>query len=249
MAESTVLASGDETFKIEVGYYLPSFNTRLRLDSKTLGVGDEVDMEDDIGLHRELGILRFNGHYRFASRHRVLFGYYSFDRSSTRIIDEEFQIGDQVYPVNTTITSTTDATIIDLHYMYSLAKTKDYEFAAGLGLHTISWQWDFRETGGGQATTSKATAPLPLLGLSFDYTISQNWRAGALAQFLALTMDGYEGQFTNVRASIEYSLYKNIALGFGLDAFDMDISEDRSELQGRLRWSYTGAQVYTNIYF
>lgn len=247
--ETENIKFGEEDAQIELGYFLPSFNTRFRIDSDALGVGDEVDLEDDLGFDREKSIVRLEGYYRLAKRHRLKFGYFGFTRASTQQIDKEFQIGDQTYAINTTIRSEIKQSIYDIGYDYSFWRGTNYDVALGLGIHVIDMEWQIENSSGGQVERTDATAPLPLLTLDVNYMLSQNWRVGAYFKYLALEIGEYKGKFTNLRAKLEYYPYKHVGFGLGIDHFDMEISANKTEFKGRLDWRYTGAQIYTTIRF
>ena len=88
VAADEMIGFGKETFKLNLGYYRPNF-------SSTVAVGlpgtapPGISGENDLGLDNNLGGARFDGYWRFADRHRLMFGYYKLDRNASRVLTRD----------------------------------------------------------------------------------------------------------------------------------------------------------------
>ena len=62
---------GDEKFCIVGGAFFPAFDTDLRVDNTNLGMGNEIDLQDDLGFSDTQTTGYVSGWWRFAPRHRI----------------------------------------------------------------------------------------------------------------------------------------------------------------------------------
>src|SRR5678816_577384 len=77
-AIAQMIPFGKETFQIDLGYYRPKFNTSFSqsFPGSPIPPGT-INGESDLNLEDSLGVGRLSGHWRFADRHRLFFGYYN----------------------------------------------------------------------------------------------------------------------------------------------------------------------------
>jgi len=107
------------------------------------------------------------------------------------------------------INSEFDFNIIPVNYAYSFMKREKFELAGTVGLHWFNMT--FKVKGNASLGTedldaevkAKADAPLPLLGLKFDYFFTPRWTAGVLAEafYLSASSDtfSFSGSLFNFR--------------------------------------------------
>src|SRR5688572_1098136 len=135
-AGADTLKPGDERFKFVAGWFLPAFNTDVRIDDAD-NVGDNVDLGDDLGLDEDQSGALLGFEWRMAERHRLGASWSSFSQTATRVIDEEISIGDEVYPINAELRTKWTIDLIPVTYSYSFLKSDSNELAATFGIH-----WD-----------------------------------------------------------------------------------------------------------
>ena len=135
-ASAQSLKPGDERFKVVAGWFLPAFNTDVRIDD-TDNEGDDVDLGDDLGLDEDQSGALVGFEWRIADRHRLGASWSSFSQTATRTLDEQITIGDEVYPVTAELRTKWTIYLIPITYSYSFLKSDSNEFAATFGIH-----WD-----------------------------------------------------------------------------------------------------------
>ena len=69
-ASADSLKPGDERFKFVAGWFLPAFNTDVRLDD-TDNAGDDVSLGDDLGMDEDQSGALLGFEWRIADRHRL----------------------------------------------------------------------------------------------------------------------------------------------------------------------------------
>ncbi len=257
-ARADDLKPGEERFKFVAGWFLPAFDTDVRVDD-TASEGDDVSLGDDLGLDEDQSGGIFGFEWRIADRHRLSVNYSKFTQSATRTIDEQITIGDEVYPVNATIRTRWSIELIPITYSYSFMKADNYEFAGTFGVHwnkiSLSLNGSSSLSDDDLTATAEADAdlPLPLIGLSYDYHFSDNWSAGVGASFFSIEFgeDTLEasGSLWNARAYTEYRFGGRFGAGLAIDAFDFSIEADKPRLTGEYKYDYWGPQLYLTARF
>jgi hypothetical protein len=257
-ARADSLQAGDERFKFMAGWFLPAFNTDVRIDDSGI-TGDDVDLDDDLGIDRDQSGILVGFEWRFAERHRIGATYSSFSQSGTRVIDREITIGDEIYPVDATIRTSWSLDMIPITYSYSFIKNDSNELAGTFGIH-----WDSISLGlkGSSSLSSNdlnadvssgADLPLPLIGLRYDHHFSNNWSAGVGGSFFTIAFGESElearGSLYNFRAYTEYRFMGRYGAGFAVDVFKLNIKADKTNLTGEYKYDYWGPQLYLTARF
>ncbi len=86
-------------YTLRVGAELiADFNSELRLDSENLGSGTSIDLEDDLGLESSTAFARVDLELRFDRRNAVELAYYNIERSSARVLGQDIQFGENLFP-------------------------------------------------------------------------------------------------------------------------------------------------------
>jgi len=252
------LKPGEERFKFIAGWFLPAFDTDVRIDDTT-SEGDNVSLGDDLGVDQDQSGGIFGFEWRMADRHRLSASYSKFTQTATRVIDEQIEIGDEVYPVDATLRTRWQIELIPITYSYSFLKADNYELAGTVGVHwdkiSLSLNGSTSLSNEDLTATAEAAAdlPLPLIGLRYDYHFSDNWSAGLTGSFFSIEFgeDTLEasGSLWNVRAYTEYRFGGRFGAGLALDAFNFNIEADKPRLAGEYKYDYWGPQLYLTARF
>ena len=249
---------GEETFTISGGVFLPKFDTSARVDT-SLGIGTEINLEDDLGLTSDETTFWGDVSWRFARKHRLTVAYFGFTRGAGAVANKELIIGDETFPVGASLSTEFKLQIVPIAYSYSFMNEDKYEFGASLGVHWYTM--DFSVLGSASlnnldadfAVSVDANAPMPLLGLFFDYHFTPRWSAGFHGQVFALDLDddtfSFSGTVTNLRLSTEYWVFNNVGLGVAVSWFKLDVDLDDSDWKGSVDYEYWGPQIYATIRF
>ena len=242
---SPSVAKDSESYLVRYGVFLPAIDTSVRVDSKSLGKGDKVDLEDDLGLKKDQSMNRFELFYRPFERHRIQVARYDFSRNASRIIDKSFQIGDEVFAINTTVTTRLDTSLTELGYMYSFMKDQQAEASVTIGIHYLDSSFRASSSAGGGISVSPGFgAPLPLIGVEYRRSFGKKITAYASAQFFTLNYEGLSGSLKDYRLAGEYFFTRKFGIGAGYHLFDMDLGLNEPSYDGKFQWQYEGFQLY-----
>jgi hypothetical protein len=256
--ESTV---GKDKFRLNVGGFLPAIDSALTITSKNLDLGTRVDLENDLGFDENVNVFQVSGYWRFAKRHRLLAGYYTFDRDASKTLTEQIQIGDKLFDVGASVYSNWEIDFFQVSYAYSFIQTQKWEVSGSLGLYYLDTAINLRGQGSisngeggwiiaGQVSEEESVGlPIPIFGLAAEYHISPKWRAKVGGRYFTLSIDEWSGHILEATAALEFLFHKNFGIGTGYSYFDLEVERDREARVSDLTYTYSAVQIYGIWYF
>jgi hypothetical protein len=237
-----------ETVKLNLGAFIPFFNTELRVDSTTQGQGTDLDLEDRLGLDEEITEFRVDGYIRFFDRHRLQLGYYKLSRSAAAQLIPPFQFGDINFD-GVQVFTDTDVNIYEASYMYSFLQNDRLELAGTLGAQTVDIDVSITGNGGLVTEPASVVGPLPVIGLDLTYKFTSDLQLTSRVQFFTLEVDEYDGTLVDFRAALEYMFWENFGLGVGYNMFYIDVEVDGSRFLGDVDYKFQGVNVFGVLRF
>ena len=193
--------------------------------------------------------------YRFGEtrRNEIEFHYFDNKRNGSKVLDQDVQIGDQIYPEGTGVNSETQLTFYNLDYVYNFLLDDRVRLGGSVGLHTTTIKLNVSETGGGRAETEEATAPLPMIGLRLDVVLAKHWRMKTAINLFYIEYDNYTGRLSDTLVAVEYDPWKHFGLGVGVNAInyqiDADGGSDFTDFDGSFDYRMNGVMVYGKYFF
>lgn len=258
VAHADSLSPGDERFKLVAGWFLPAFDTDVRIDDST-STGDDINLGDDLGMDQDQSGALVGFEWRFAEKHRLAASWSSFSQTAIRNIDREITIGDEVYPVSAEIRTKWSLDLIPITYSYSFIKSDKNELAGTFGIHwdkislSLHGETSLSDEDLDADTSSSADLPLPLIGIRYDHHFSDSWSAGASGSFFSIEFGedqlDAKGSLYNLHAYTEYRFGGRFGAGIAIDAFKFNIQADKPRLTGEYKYDYWGPQIYLTARF
>ena len=253
-AEEKEYGPGMDTLKFELGAYFPAIDTKLQVSGVDLG--DDLDLENNLGFSDNDTIFRVDGYWRFFKRHRLGFGYYQLNRDASRRLDETIEIGDKVFDIGLQLDSELNMTFYTIDYIYSFYQGDKWEISGLLGAYWV----DFEFSAAGyamvndeqvlqQTENTDFSGPLPFVGLSFEYYITPKWLLIAKGGYFQLSVQDIDGKLLNLGAKLEYQLTRNVGLGLGYDYFRIDATATDGTKEADLLYIYQGVQAFGILKF
>lgn len=244
-AEPPVHPALNDRYFLGLGVFFPKTTTQAQLRSNTTGAGVSLDFESSLDMDRSKTVPSFFGRWRINHRWRVEAEYFEMNRSSDRVIDRQIAWGDQVFPINTTVSSKFNFSDFRVSAGYSFFRTVDKELGAGLGLHMASY--DVRlstPTGGGDG--EDVLAPLPVLSLYAQFALTDRWALGTRLDRFSLAYDKFDGGLTSLGLDVLYQPFRHV--GFGVSYRSLFI---RAEIEGdrataSFRQAFEGPMLFVN---
>lgn len=231
----------DEGFTVSAGTFALDTTTTMRIDG-TSGTGDEVSVEEDLGL-TDQSRFRLDMTWRFAENHKLRALWFNNDRSASRVLAQDITVGDDTYLAGTTVTTVLNTDIIELAYEYALWRDDDWEITGSAGFHVIKFMYDVD----GPVDTpaeADATGPLPVFGARGMWRYGSDWYLEAQAQFFGLEVGGIKGRLDDYKASMTYMFGEHLGAGIGWNQFTMRITSTDTSFDGVFQWSYGGPMLF-----
>lgn len=246
-----------DKFSIGFGVSGLSFDTRLRVDSQRLGIGDEIDWESTLGVSSDEFTPSLVFEWRVGRRHNIFGRWDAVERDGTEFVSTELEFGDLVIPINAAVTSSFDIDELLFGYNYYPWLRDRWALGFGIGFRWLDISTAVQITAlpsGGplpvvDRETAEVSAPLPFFNFDYRYGISENWRLGAVLGFLDLEVGDFKGSQTVLGTNIEHLAWSGFSWGFGVSfaAVDVDVAATdytgsakvdilRGGLFGKARW-------------
>lgn len=233
------------------------FDTGIRVDSDKYGVGTELSFEDILGLDDDASSLRLDLQYRFNRAHMIGLSWFKFDRKGDVRIDEDLEIGDEIFPAGAEVKTELVTGIYRFNYWWNFIAKRDWEVGVGLGVYWMRIKAGFagRVTAGAVEfdesveETVRVNFPPPLLGLRGAWAITPRLRLTGSAEVLYVPIDIFEGWIIDARLGLEWDIFDFMGLGLGYNFFNMGVEADLSPFTGSFDYRYHALVGSLYFYF
>jgi hypothetical protein len=257
MISHPVDAALDELFHLRVGGFISQFDANVRFTSRDGSIDEGIDLEDDIGYDPEVSAGFIRGWYRVGDNHRIALTYAPVTRTSLIVSEKDIEIGDDIIKAGAGIASNTQNRLLDVSYIYSFFRRPNIELGLSAGVYWLRNETEVLVAGEVQSPNEPAPifradyrnsfklhAPLPILGVTGEYEINPSWRLNGELRYLSVTIDEYDGRVFNAVLGTDYYFTKSLGVGLTLSSFSLEVDVESIILNGALKWSYNGAQLY-----
>ena len=255
-AEEGEKAKPWERFSLNVGGFIAAMNSDVRIGSQSLGTGVDVNVEDALGLSSSVFVFRADAYYRFTSnlRHRFDLSFVDLRRSSTKTLQSDVTIKDQTFPVGTTVDSLFDLKIIRGSYSYSLFQDDRFDLGLSIGAYVMPIKFQVSSSSSGTTEQETITAPLPVVGVRFDYAITPKFFLKQSFDFFYLQYENFQGSLFDAKVGVEYNIWKYVGVGVAYDYFSVQVKAEGQnypgvDMTGKIRLTYGGLLLYGKFYF
>jgi len=239
-------------FALRFGTYMPSLNTKLRLDSEILGRGTEIDFEDVLQLDRSPLILRGDAEVPIASWLGLDLGFYVINRKNTRVIDRDIQFGDTIFNLNQTVNTKFNTTYLRTNFKFYIIRKPRLDFGlwAGANVAFLNFSLDAQELGETFSEGRDVWAPIPAIGIHASYTLFRNFYVfGKVGYFYYGISDNLKFNNWSLDFSIYYYFYKFLGIGATDEYNRTELKGELSDLSGEIFNRLGGFQFYLVIGF
>ena len=245
-----------------IGTYIATMDSAFKIGETNLGIGLTLDVEDFLQLDTSDTSFRIDAGYRFGKtrRHKVEFSWFKFHREGSRYISDQVELppevgGGTIGPGD--ITSLFNFDIYKLKYEYSFVFDNRADLNLGIGLYVMPIEFGLSAVINGVFqgdVREDITAPLPVVGVGFDFAITPKWIIRQQVDFFYLEYDDFSGGIQSFNLALEWLTWKYVGFGLGVDAMRVKVEANGSDypgvdFKGDVEFSYVGAQLYLKMYF
>ncbi len=238
-----------KTFGLTIGgAAYDNFDTSLRVDSDNL-VGGVLDLEDTLGVDDSSTVVRIDSFYNFNKYHGINLSYYDIRRDGSRAVLEDIDFGNVSIPLGSEVKTEFDTKILKLAYRYNFVADYRTAIGASFGFHTMQFETSLNAANISVSEEFKATVPLPVLGLHFEYALSPTWKLLTSVEVLQVDIGSARGFLSDQRLTIEHNPFHNFGWGLGYNGFDLEATiEGEGSLTGRINYDFAGLLLFARWY-
>jgi len=244
-----------EKASINLGSFVSSSSSNIRLSAKGVGVG--IDVEEALGLDTSTTVFRLGGTWRFSDnrRHRADLTWFALRRDGNKNIGQDIVIDGVTYPTGTRVDTGFDLDVYKAAYSYSFFQDDRMDVGAGIGLYVMPIRFEFRASGLLAGNVSESvTAPLPVFGLRADFALTPKWLIKSSIDLFYLEYEQFKGAVYDTMVGVEYKAFKRVGFGLAVENFNVAVEaegEDYPEIdfKGKIDYRYLGAMLYAKVYF
>jgi hypothetical protein len=240
----------DNRFVFSAGAFLLGTDVNAALNGASTRNPD-VDFDETFGKASDSTRARVDALWRINPKHHLRFLYFNDRNTRSRTLDRTINWGDATYNVGSNVESEVKMEVVELAYEYAFLRAPTYEIAGTFGVHytDLSLRLSGTATVNGvvrpfETRTSSLPAPLPVIGVRGGWVVAPNWYLDASAQVFKLSVDGYDGNWADLRAGATWMFSRNFGVGLGYSHFSAKVDVDRANFNGRLKLAYGGLQAY-----
>jgi len=227
-------------FAILLGGFWPAVDSKIRLDAADGTVGTTIDLESDLGLARDNSLWWGGFRWRIAGKHHLEVDYFELGRDGIADLEGEIRIGDQIFPIGTTVKTTFDSDVFRIGYAYSFISNPKAEFGISAGFHVMDVFFEIHDVDQARHKDAEVTAPLPVIGIHGGYRFSERWAFSGRAQFFGLEFDDYEGDMEAISAAFLWDTTRWFSLGLGIDYYRVNVKSEDADWKGEIKYEYFG---------
>ena len=231
---------------------MPSLNTKLRIDSESLGRGTEIDFEDMLQLDKSPLILRGDADVPIVSWLGLDLGFYVINRSNTRVIDRDIQIGDTIFNLNQTVNTKFNTTYLRANFKFYIIRKPRLDLGvwAGANVAFINFSLQAQELGETFSEGRDVWVPIPAVGVHGSYTLFPNFYLfGKAGYFYYGLSDNLKFDNWSFDINVNYYFYKFLGIGATYEYNRAELNGEIGDLSGEIINRLGGFQFYLLIGF
>lgn len=238
-----------QNFRIRVGAFNSSIDTKLLSDNAATMPGGDDDLERSLGAPSSETTAQIDALFRIAHYHRFELGYFELQRHSVTTLQRDVVFRDQLYPEDSTIEFRSNSKILRAGYSYSLMRDGQKELGLTAGLSWTRFEAEVREEGQQPPEQAKVEVVLPTFGIYGSLPLGAKWHLGADIDVFVLSLERYDGYMAYVALDLERKFNDNFGIGIGYNFYGMRLKSQDDDLDGTLRVRYQGPKVYLSVAF
>jgi hypothetical protein len=242
---SSAQHDGDQgpRFEIRVGALRSSTDTVVIRDAANGEPGEEIDLEEVLGIADQQTVAQFDSFFRLAFYHRLELGYFELLRRSSTMLERDISFGDETFLAGTDIALEATSKILRFAYSYSLMRDEQKELGVTAGLSYTRFESQITANTAPQSERLRAKAIVPTIGVFGSLAIGDKWRLSADINAFALDFDRYKGYTAYLNANFEREFGDRFKAGIGYSFYGTRLEAHDTDLRGVMRLRHHGPKV------
>lgn len=258
----------DHPVRVYVGGFWAETDSEVSINPPDREVLPTISLEEFLGVTDSKGAAWGGIEWQFARRHRLGFEYFSLERSGgvSDTFTPPIEISD-IFIESGAISTFYNTAISRLTYGYAIFQGERSELQLNIGIHiadleigiglagqicdptTIPTQPPGCPVAETRTAAESVTAPLPHIGGSFTYRMTQSLALHVKAMGFSVELDSIDGSITEFDADVAWQPGDHFGLGAGFRYFKTSVVGTGSKLNGKFDFEYIGPTIYVHATF
>lgn len=238
-----------QMIEIRLGVLNNSIDTKVIRDAADGQPGDEVDLEEVLGIPDKETTFQLDALFRVTYFHRFELSYFELRRRSLKILTRDIEFGDETFVAGTEVESNMESDFVRLAYSYSLMRDRQKELGVTAGLTYVRFETALNANDTQQSEHLKVKAPLPTIGIFGSVALGSTWRLSADVNVFALDFDRYDGFMAYLNLDIGRKFGGNMGAGIGYNFYGVRLNAKDDNLRGTFRMRNYGPKLYLSFLF
>lgn len=250
-ADGEYISPTNDRLRLTLGAQRVSSATEIRVDSTQSVPGTQFNAEDTFGIEKSDYEPKFQAAVRVATRHRLIFDYFTLDRSGNIVLTDPVVFKDVIFLQGDPVQSKVDLRTLGVAYAYSFWHSEKLEIAVELGVHEtdISAEAKVQTAARHVTQTEDVAGPVPTIGLDVTYVLSKRFYVDARYQYLKVNIDHNDGTLAFFDFNATYRYRPNIAIGIGYNGIKANFTSTKSDNAGYFDFNTKGPEFFLRVSF
>lgn len=245
----TLLSSRSKQFVLVLGGSSVRFDSSFKFLDKDTGNSVFIDPEGQLGLQERQEVPTGTFLVALKDRHFLSVGFTRFTRDSNWLAVEDTTFED-LHIENGTVDVWLNSNDFDVSYAYKLFADDHIRILAKAGIYALDldagiraegeWYYEGEPGPGTYERSRSVIAPLPLLGVTFNFYIDRRWALATSVEAMYLPVGDITGRALRTKINARYAFGRTVGVVFGINYFDVHVTDDGETRKYDVKYGYDG---------
>jgi hypothetical protein len=215
-----------DRWRFSISYWTAAYDGNFKLaDQDILGgtatiKGDNLNLENDLGLKNPQGVPEFSAWVRLGRRHRIILSYFFADYKGSKRLTQNVDFWGYTFQINSDLDTEFRFSRTLLMYQYNPLLNDRGRVGLMAGMEYYLWRasYEGQEETTGARVSDALTLPLPVPVLGIEGELNLGYGFGVCGTFsgmgIRLSVMDVQASYTDLDAQLTYN-YKMLHLGAG----------------------------------
>ena len=252
----TILQTRSKQFVIALGGSSVLFDSSFKYLDKETGNGFYLDPEGQLDLPERQEVPMLTMLVTLGDRHYLSIGATRFERDSALLDMEDTHLGN-LEVTDASVDVWINSNDFDISYGYRLFADDHIRILGKVGIYAVDldagiraegeWSIDDDLDSGIYEQSRSLVAPLPLLGVQFNFYINRRWAMSTSVEAMYLPVGDITGRALRSRIHTRYAFGRTVGIIFGINYFDVQVTDQNEVRKYDIKYGYDG--VFAGLVF
>jgi len=248
-----------DKFVFSGGLFLSDEEVNLSVDGEF--IDNEIDLSKAFNISNYQSTFHFGFDWRFSRKWKFSSDYIRIKNEKVAELKEPIEWGDVI--IDGVVKRGLDIGVWRMMVSRIISQGDKHELGVGIGLHVmpigIYVEDATLEGPDGEVTSDferqnlSVTAPLPDIGLYYNWAPTSKWFFSTEVDFLYIAIGDYKGWLWDINAGVKYQIVDFFGVGVNYEYYSVDLEvdtgNDHGDWQGSFVFSYSGPMFLVNFNF